>query len=189
MPQQPPDWWSRQRGPRVGCADVTIISIASIAAFIILIFVLLRPDFARVVDITGSGNITVGAARQTETIAPSTGLTSATSVPVTTRAVAVATVATPVPPTFTPVPPTLTPIPPTPTPSPIPTPAFRQASIKTECRLRQDASFDARILQIFRAGQTFRVYSDQRASGGETWWRVEPEDSTNRLGWMVSSCF
>src|ERR1700694_6002899 len=71
MSQQPPEWWSRQRGPRLGCADVTIVSIASISAFVILIFVLFRPDFARVLDVTNrSGEITVSAVRATETPAP-----------------------------------------------------------------------------------------------------------------------
>src|SRR4051812_8576359 len=67
MSQQPPDWFRQPRGPRIGCADVTIVSIASIIAFVLLIFVVLRPDFARFIDITGSNDITVGAVRATET--------------------------------------------------------------------------------------------------------------------------
>ena len=47
---QPPEWWIKQRGSRIGCADVTIVSIACIAAFVLLFLVIARADFVRSVD-------------------------------------------------------------------------------------------------------------------------------------------
>lgn len=161
---QPPDWWARQRGPRFGCADVTIVSIASITAFVILLFILLRPDAQNVLDNPGAGNATVSAIRPTET---------PTKPPLTPTATNAPTVANP------------------PTATIAPTPSFRRANVKQECRLRQEPSFEATVIQVFKPGTVFKIYSDQKPdpTRGETWSRVEPEDGTNRLGWMVLSCF
>jgi hypothetical protein len=164
MSQQPPDWWMRQRGPRFGCADVTIVSIASIAGFVVLLFLLLRPDAQRVLDNANSVP-TVNVVRPTET-------------PIRLGAA----------PTSTPAPTTAPP----PTNTPQPTPSFRRANTKTECRLRQEPNFNATVVQIFRTNTVFRIYNEQRPDAeraDETWARVEPEDGTNRLGWMVLSCF
>lgn len=48
--QQPPEWWLKQREPRFGCADVTIVAVVAIAAFVILILILSKADFAGVVE-------------------------------------------------------------------------------------------------------------------------------------------
>lgn len=165
MSQQPPEWWSRQRGPRFGCADVTIVSIAAIAAFVILIFVLLRPDFARVIDVGNANNATVGAVRATET---------------------------PTRPTVTPTStaPTVAPTPPAPTLAPTPPPpAFRKANTNQQCRLRQDPSTTAVVIQVFNTGVSFKIYTEQRVVDNQTWVRVEPDDNTNRSGWMWTTCF
>ncbi len=177
MSQQPPEWWSRQRGPRLGCADVTIVSIASITAFVILIFVLFRPDFARVLDVTNrNGEITVSAVRPTETPAPSrvAGVGAAAGVTDTTKA--------PVPPT---------PFPATATPVPEPTPTFRQAVTRDDCRLREDTSYEAVIIKTFKSGSPFKVYNEQRYDEKDkvTFLRVEPDDNSKVMGWMVSTCF
>lgn len=191
MSQPPPDWWERQRGPRFGCADVTIVSIASITAFVILIFVLLRPDFARVVDVPGgNGNSTVAASRATET--PVLTRTNSTSV-----AAVGSGGATPVPTTPAPAPP----VPPA-TTAPVavssiapatqtPTSTLRKASLKDQdgCRLRQDAGYDATVIQIFGRGSPFKIYNEQKILGKDTWLKVEPDDGTSRVGWMLSICF
>lgn len=207
MSQQPPEWFRPNRGSRIGCADVTIVSIASIIAFVLLIFVVLRPDFARFIDITGSNNITVGAVRATETPGgpvgtPSPGSTSGiggvagtTTAPGTTSAattgsttarptVTVTVIATPAAPT-----PTFAP-----TPTVPPTPSFRSVKILDSCRLRQDPSYQAVVIQIFPKGTAFKVYDEKRtvrddASGTDVnWQRVEADDNTNRQGWMVAEC-
>lgn len=54
--QQPPEWWLKQREPRFGCADVTIVAVVAIAAFIILILILSKADFAGVVEQLPLGN-------------------------------------------------------------------------------------------------------------------------------------
>jgi hypothetical protein len=170
MSQQPPEWWSRQRGSRFGCADVTIVSIASIVAFLILIFVLLRPDFVRVLDVTGgSGNATVSVNRATETPASSGVTPVATFVPT----------------------PTTTALPPAPTITPAPSITPRRASLKDSdgCRLRQDAGYDASVIQVFGKGTNFKIYSEQKVVGKDTWLKVEPDDNSNRVGWMLSDCF
>lgn len=161
---QPPDWWARQRGPRFGCADVTIVSIASITAFVILIFILWRPDAQNVLDNPNAGSITISAVRATETPTRVGQAPTATSAPTATLA---------------------------PTATPAPTPSFKRANVKSECRLRQEPSFDATVIQVFKPGTVFKIYSDQKPdpARGETWARVEPEDGTSRLGWMVLSCF
>ncbi len=207
MSQQPPDWFRQPRGPRIGCADVTIVSIASIIAFVILIFVVLRPDFARFVDITGSNDITVGAVRATETpggvqtpgtsgiggvVATKTATTGTTNVTGTTAGAAT----TSIKPTVTII---ATPSVPTPTlastPTVPPTPAFKVVKLLDDCRLRQDPSYQAQIIQIFPKGSSFRIYDekqtvkDTQSATDVTWQRVEPDDKTNRQGWMVIVCF
>jgi hypothetical protein len=195
MSQQPPDWFRQPRGPRIGCADVTIVSIASIVAFVLLIFVVLRPGSTSFIDITGSNNITVGAVRATETpgSAPTTGPVGTTraagavlSPGTTTARPTVTVIATPVPPTSISAPAT---------PTVPPTPSFRTVKLLDSCRLRQDATYQAQIIQIFPKGSTFKVFDEQRKvidpqSGTEvTWQRVEPDDKSNRQGWMVVECF
>jgi hypothetical protein len=213
MSQQPPDWFRQPRGPRIGCADVTIVSIASIVAFVLLIFVVLRPDFARFIDLTGGNDITVGAVRATETpggpalsITPGTagvsdttaaGSGSGTSAAGTTApgttgpagttgavttAVALTTAAAPTTPTIAP------------TPTPPPTVSFKSVKLTDACRLRQNPSYQAPIIQIFPKGTAFKAYDQQQSvkdtSTGvtETWQKVEPADNTNRQGWMVVEC-
>jgi hypothetical protein len=196
MSQQPPEWFRQPRGPRIGCADVTIVSIASIAAFILLIFVVLRPGSIGFIDITGSDKVTVGAVRATDT--PGGGQT-----PFPTRAGgAVVTPSTPAPTVAispvsiinTPAPPTATAVPPTATQPP--TPAFRLVKLLDTCRLRQEPSYQAQVIQVFPKGAAFKVYEEQRkvvdtqGSGAETnWQKVEPDDKSNRQGWMVVECF
>jgi hypothetical protein len=185
MSQQPPDWWSRQRGPRLGCADVTIVSIASIVAFVVLIFVLLRPDFAKVIDVGGGGgNVTVASARATETPGSSSTTTASggSTAPAASTTVKAAT---------TPLKPTNTPVPAPPTITPVPQPTQRVASLKDSdgCRLRQDAGYDAIVIQLFGKGATFKLYNEQKIIGKDTWQKVEPNDGSNRVGWMLAACF
>ena len=197
MSQQPPEWFRPNRGSRIGCADVTIVSIASIIAFVLLIFVVLRPDFARFIDITGSNNITVGAVRATETpggpaLTPSPDGTSgisgglvSTTVPGTTVAattgptVTATSIATPAIPT-----PTVAP-----TPTVPPTPAFRTVKLLDTCRLRQDPSYNAAVIAVFQKGASFKVYDETRPGTDAAWQRVEPDDNSNRMGWMIVTCF
>jgi hypothetical protein len=198
MSQQPPEWFRQPRGPRIGCADVTIVSIASIAAFILLIFVVLRPGSISFIDITGSNNVTVGAVRATDTpgglqtpfptgaggaVGPSgTGGPTGTSV----AAATVAIINTPVPPTATAAPPT---------PTVPPTPAFHLAKLLDTCRLRQEPSYQAQVIQVFPKGSSFKIYDEQQkvkdpSTGAETnWQKVEPDDNSNRQGWMVVECY
>lgn len=205
MSQQPPDWFRQPRGPRIGCADVTIVSIASIIAFVLLIFVVLRPDFARFIDITGSNDITVGAVRATETPGgaqtpgtPSQGgggvvATTASGTTSVAGTVVAGTVTTR--PTVTII---ATPALPTPnaapTPTVPPTPAFRLVNLLDTCRLRQDPSYQAVIIQTFPKGAAFKVYDEQRivrdgpSATDINWQRVEPDDKSNRQGWMVVDC-
>lgn len=179
MSQQPPDWWSRQRGPRLGCADVTIVSIASIIAFVILIFVLLRPDFAKVVDVGGGGgNATVASVRATETPGSASPTTASAASTTVTAAIALPK-------------PTNTPVSAPPTNTPVPQPTQRKASLKDSdgCRLRQDAGYDAIVIQLFGKGATFKLYNEQKIIGKDTWQKVEPDDGSNRVGWMLAACF
>ncbi|MBN9390205.1 MAG: hypothetical protein J0I20_19415 [Chloroflexi bacterium] len=204
MSQQPPDWFRQPRGPRIGCADVTIVSIASIAAFVLLIFVVLRPDFARFIDLTGGNDITVGAVRATDTPVPfvsttptlsgnettsAAGTTGAagTSAPGTT-ALATTVAAAPATPTV-PAPTTAAP-----TPTPPATLSFKSVTLTDACRLRQTPDYHAPIIQIFPKGTAFKAYDQQESvkdsDTGVTsvWQRVEPADNTNRQGWMVVEC-
>ncbi|HEX2916842.1 MAG TPA: SH3 domain-containing protein [Chloroflexia bacterium] len=175
MSQQPPEWWGRPRGARIGCADVTIVSIASIAAFIILIFVLLRSDFAKVVDVFGNGNPTVGAVRPTDTAAP---------VAIITPGQADTTASTPAPTTAAAAPAA------PPTNTPAPTPAFRRGNLKDSCNLRQEASVKSTTYGVFSPGTAFKLYSETRSNEGKTWIKVEPDDGTGRVGWMWQvECF
>ncbi len=163
--QQPPEWWSKQQGPRFGCADVTIVAIASIAAFVILIFVLLRPDFARVVDVTGgSTKVTISAIRPTETASPARATSSLVAPTPTATAI-------PVPPTATPA------------------PALRKANLLDSCRLRQDAGYEAQVIQVFNKGVAFKIYTESKVIGRDTWIKAEPDDGTSRQGWILASCF
>ncbi len=187
MSQQPPEWWARQRGPRFGCADVTIVSVASIAAFVIIIFVLLRPDSQRVVDVTNSGGpATVGVVRVTDTpnraqpgtLAPTSASGgSQGQAAVTTAAVPATLAPTPFPPSPTPGVPTVT-----------PAPAYRLTNLRDECRLRKEPSTQATVIQIFKSGVSFRVYPEQRYDGTNNWVKVEPDDGSGRIGWMWSVC-
>ncbi len=212
MSQQPPDWFRQPRGPRIGCADVTIVSIASIAAFVLLIFVILRPDFARFIDLTGGNDITVGVVRATETPGgPALSLTRGTSgvsdttagsisgtsaagttapgptgpaatTGAATTAAVVTTAAAPATPT----------VPPTPTPPP--TVSFKSVKLTDACRLRKNPDYHAPIIQIFPKGTAFKAYDQQQSvkdsDTGVTsiWQKVEPADNTNRQGWMVVEC-
>lgn len=204
MSQQPPDWFRQPRGPRIGCADVTIVSIASIVAFVLLIFVVLRPDFARFIDLTGGNDITVGAVRATDTpipfvsttpafsggsSTPDSGTTAAagTSAPNTTApgSTSAAQPATPTVPAPTTV---------APTPTPPPTLSFKSVKLTDACRLRQNPDYHAPIIQIFPKGTVFKAYDQQQSvkdsDTGVTsvWQKVEPADNTNRQGWMVVEC-
>ena len=213
MSQQPPDWFRQPRGPRIGCADVTIVSIASIAAFVLLIFVVLRPDFAHFIDLTGGNDITVGAVRATDTpggpalsITPGTpdvsnttapGIGSGTTAPRTTAPGTTAPAGTTVAATTallvtTAVVPDIPTIAPTPTPPP--TVSFKSVKLTDACRLRQNPDYQAAIIQIFPKGTAFKAYDQQQsvkdANTGITsvWQKVEPDDNTNRQGWMVAEC-
>jgi hypothetical protein len=203
MSQQPPDWFRQPRGPRIGCADVTIVSIASIVAFVLLIFVVLRPDFARFIDLTGGNDVTVGVVRATDTpvafvytTPPLSGDTttsaSGTTVPGTTVPGTTGPAATVAAPPATPTVPAPTTTAPTPTPPA--TLSFISVKLTDACRLRQTPDYHAAIIQIFPKGTVFKAYDQQQSvKDSDTgvisvWQKVEPADNTNRQGWMVVEC-
>ena len=45
-----PDLYKSKQGPTIGCADVTVVSVAAIASFAILILILSRADFSSVME-------------------------------------------------------------------------------------------------------------------------------------------
>jgi hypothetical protein len=182
---------------------VTIVSIASIAAFVLLIFVVLRPDFARFIDLTGGNDVTVGVVRATDTpvafvyTTPPLSDDETTSAAGTTAAGTSATGttapgATVAAPPATPTVPAPTTVPPTPTPPP--TLSFTSVKLTDACRLRQNPDYHAPIIQIFPKGTAFKAYDQQESvtdsDTGVTsvWQKVEPADNTNRQGWMVVEC-
>jgi hypothetical protein len=77
------------------------------------------------------------------------------------------------------------------TSTPVPQPTQRKASLKDSdgCRLRQDAGYDAIVIQLFGKGATFKIYNEQKIIGKDTWQKVEPDDGSNRVGWMLAACF
>jgi hypothetical protein len=167
MSQQPPEWWSRRQGPRLGCADVTIVSIASITAFIVLLLILGRSDFL-LERLPGTNvNPTVGAGKN---IGPEPTL-------VVPRAVATATV-TPAPTA-------------TPTVLPTATPSFKRVSVKQSCRLRSDTTSQNQqnIIKVLPVGTVVKQLGEEKLNEGVTWLSVEVDDGTNVRGWMQEGCF
>jgi hypothetical protein len=167
MSQQPPEWWSRRQGPRLGCADVTIVSIASITAFIVLLLILGRSDFL-LERLPGTNvNPTVGVGKNSE-------LVPTLVVP---RAVATVT-ATPVPTA-------------TPTALPTATPSFKRASVKQSCRLRSDTTSQNQqnIIKVLPVGAVVKQLGEEKLNEGVTWLSIEVDDGTNVRGWMQEGCF
>jgi hypothetical protein len=173
MSQQPPEWWSRRQGPRLGCADVTIVSIASITAFVVLVLVLGRSDFI-LERLPGTNvNPTVGV-----------GTTDAESnILVTPRPAATVTIA----PTATPPPqPTNTP-----TVAPTATPTVKRVNVKQSCRLRSETSAQGtqNILKVLPPNTVVRQLGEQKLNEGVTWFSVELDDGSGLKGWMQEACF
>jgi hypothetical protein len=167
MSQQPPDWWSRRQGPRLGCADVTIVSIASITAFIVLILVLGKSDFLLERLPGANPNPTVGAGKSSD---------AEPTVFITPRSI--------VNPTATPAPPT-----PTATAAPTPTPTFKRASVKQNCRLRPEATTTQKEIKVLPAGTVVKQLGDEKLNEGVNWLSVEVDDGSNLRGWMQEGCF
>lgn len=171
MSQQPPEWWSRRQGPRLGCADVTIVSIASITAFVVLLLILGRADFL-LERLPGTNvNPTVGAGKASEA-EPTVFITPR---PASTLA------------------PTATPVPPTATATAVPTvtPTIKRASVKQTCRLRSETSAQGtqNILKVVQPGTVVKQLGDQKLNEGVTWFSVEIDDGSGVRGWMQDVCF
>jgi hypothetical protein len=145
----------------VGCADVTIVAIAAITAFVILILILSRADFAAVFENFGRNNTPIAAAvAQTSPVAKS----------------ATPRLATPTP----------TPPPPSPTPT---TPAPKKVVLKQNCNLRPEPSVNKGTKGEFKAGAPFILLGNQREAENIRWINVEVDDGSKNQGWMWDTCF
>jgi hypothetical protein len=185
--KQPPEWWLKQREPRFGCADVTIVAVAAIAAFIILILILSRADFASIVERVPLGNAATATANVGQTAAvnnnnnPSNPTTS--NIP-TTPANAVVVTTAPAPATLAP----------TDTPA-FPTVHLSKAVIKNSgCVLRTGTppSNSAPAISI-KAGWHVDVDGLETDAGGSHWKEVIINDqaagqSNSSKGWIIDSC-
>ena len=143
MSQQPPEWWSRRQGSRLGCADVTIVSIASITAFIVLLLILGRSEFL-LEHLPGTNvNPTVGTGKISE----------AEPTLVVPRAIATIPTATPVP--------TIAP-----TALPTATPALKRANLKQACRLRSEATTQNQqnIIKVLSIGTSVKQLGDRKST-------------------------
>lgn len=145
----------------MGCADVTVVSIAAITAFVILILILSRADFASVVENFGRNNTPVAAAQAQ----PSPAVKSPTPRPAT---------------------PTPTAIPPTPTPT---TPTPKKVILKQNCNLRPEPSVNKGTKGEFKAGSPFLFLGNQREAENIRWINVEVDDGSKNQGWMWDTCF
>ncbi len=174
--QQPPEWWSRKQGPRLGCADVTIVSIAAIAAFVVLILVLGRSDVLLERLPIANVNPTVGAAKS---VSPNEIIPTARPAVLPTATLAPAPSPTAAPPS------------PTAAPPPSPTVSFKRASIKQTCRLRADATVqtDRNVLRFLQPNTAVKQLGDQKANDGVNWFYVEVDDGTGAKGWVQEICF
>lgn len=175
MSQQPPEWWSRRQGPRLGCADVTIVSIASITAFIVLLLILGRADFLLERLPGTNANPTVGAGKGVDA-EPTLIITPR---PAVTASPTLAATATAAPPTATA------------TILPTVTPTIKRASVKQTCRLRSETSAQGtqNILKVVQPGTVVKQLGDQKLNEGVTWFSVEIDDGTGLRGWMQDVCF
>ncbi len=159
--RRPPEYLRKQQGPTLGCADVTVVSIAAISAFVILILILSRADFASVFENFGRNTTPIAAAvAQTSPVSRSP---------------------TPLPATPTP---TLAP------PSPTPTkPALKKAVLKQNCNLRPEPSVNRGTKGEFKAGAAFLLLGNQREAENIRWINVEVDDGSKNQGWMWDTCF
>lgn len=141
-----------------------------------MILVVLRPEFASSLDITGSKDVKVSAVRGTETSGGNQQSTKGLSGPNGTAG---------------PTPNPKSPARGLATPEVSSTLTFTVVKLKADCRLRQEPGYHAIIIQNFAKGTTFKVYPEQRKvldaqTGVETTWqKVGPEDNTNREGWII----
>jgi hypothetical protein len=184
--KQPPEWWLKQREPRFGCADVTIVAVAAIAAFIILILILSRADFASIVERVPLGNAATATANVGPTAAANNNNSSnptTSNIPTTPANVVVVTTAV--------VPATLAP---TDTPA-APTVHLSKAIIKNGgCVLRTGTppSNSAPSTPI-KAGWHVDVDGLETDAGGAHWKEVLINDqaagqSNGSKGWILDSC-
>ncbi len=155
-----PDYLRREKGPTIGCADVTIVSVAAITGFVILILILSRADFSNVVETFGRTS--------TPPVAAAQATPDRTATP---RVV------------FTP-----TPLP-SPTLAPTATPIPKKAVLKTNCNLRPEPSVNRGTKGEFRPGITFVILSSPREAEGIRWINVQIDDGSKNQGWMWESCF
>jgi len=173
MSQQPPEWWSRRQGPRLGCADVTIVSIASITAFVVLLLVLGRSDILLERLPGNNANPTVSSSKNGDPTEVSGAIVPRpTAQPVATLPPSPAPTASP-----------------TAAPAATPTPAFKRANVRQSCRVRPDASTTQAALRILQPGTVVRQLGEVKRNEGVDWQSVELDDSSGLRGWMQQACF
>ncbi|MEI7553726.1 hypothetical protein [Candidatus Chlorohelix sp.] len=151
----------RHKGPTMGCADVTIISIASITAFVILIMVLSRADFSNLVENFGRNS------------SPIVNTPATTTVSRTTLAI--------IAPSPTPVP--------KPVSTATPTPALKKLALLTNCNLRPEPSTTKGTKGEYRPGIVFIILGNVAEAEGIRWINVELDDGSKNQGWMWDVCF
>jgi hypothetical protein len=168
------DRWTYNKKPRptIGCADVTIVSITAIAAFVILILILVRPDFAAIFERLPVGNTatTTPAAVRT-TITPTVPtVQSALLAPTTAALVPVASPTAVVTPTATP-------------------PPLKRVKTIESCNLRPEPRVGSQSKGVMPIGTTFKLLGETRETREAKWQSVEQEDNPNNRGWMWEICF
>jgi len=188
---KPPDWWLKQREPRFGCADVTIVAVAAIAAFVILILILGRADFSTILERVPFGN----AATATPGANRSGGITSDDT------ATAIVNAA------LTPISLATTRTPATNSPNRSTTPAAvvatntptiavvsRTANIKTACSVHRGDKPSVGT-PSFQSIVGWRVELDGKEDNidGLHWYEIEVTDITagqynQQKGWIVDNC-
>jgi hypothetical protein len=154
-----PDYLRREKGPTLGCADVTVVSIAAITSFIILILILSRGDFVQLFENFTRNNTPV-------IVAPLSSTPTRTPSPRPTTLVA------------------LTPTPPPPTPTPV-----KKAALKTSCNLRPEPTTRKGSKGEFRPGISFIILGNPTDAEGIRWINVELDDGSKNQGWMWETCF
>jgi hypothetical protein len=163
----------KKQRPSIGCADVTIVAITAITAFVILILILIKPDFAGIFNnIPGINNSTPAPANVRTTLTPNTVPTvQAIAAPTNTPVVAaVATSAPAAPPTATPVP-------------------FKRVKTIESCNLRPEPRVGSQSKGVIPIGTTFKLLGEIRETREAKWQSVEQEDNPNNKGWMWEICF
>lgn len=191
MAKRPPEWWLKQREPRFGCADVTIVAIAAIAAFVILILILSRADFGTILERVPAFNGAATATANPNNNPNSGSNLSSTPLPDdTATALAVAAI-TPGPP-----PASATPIPlatATPNAAPTATP-LPKAAVKIVCLIRRgDKPSTSDPAVQAKVGWKLDLDGSSNSSEGYHWLGIIVDDPAagqynGTKGWIVDNC-